>query len=345
MVENDFEIDVIRSGTVILGPDVTCDGFHCNRDVRVQTHIHSDHMADFETSKGRVLVMSPCVRELLTFDHPDFEFRTNIRELSAGDQFHYGNSTISIVAAGHMLGASQVLVVLDDGTRLGYSGDFSWPLDKVIKVDALVVDATYGKPGSGYNYSQTEVEEKFVELSKKLLGNGPIHLMAHTAVIERALMILSTADIQDSVPIIANRKLCASIKVHQKYGWPIDEPICVDTKDGHNALANGRYVRCWQLSEGGRVDGIVEGSTVKLSKYRAEQPVMQYGDQAYRCGLSAHADFAGTLEYVEKSGAQYVVTDNCRGRNDRGRILANVLSNELGIKCRPSSNARVHKWG
>ena len=46
------EVDVGGSGAVLLGPSVVCDGFQIGRPVRVQTHVHDDHMGDFERSKG-----------------------------------------------------------------------------------------------------------------------------------------------------------------------------------------------------------------------------------------------------------------------------------------------------
>ena len=45
-------VDVAASGGVLLGSSVVCDGFQSDRPVRVQTHVHDDHMADCETSKG-----------------------------------------------------------------------------------------------------------------------------------------------------------------------------------------------------------------------------------------------------------------------------------------------------
>ena len=46
------EVDVTRNGAVLLGPEVVCDGFHCKRSVRIQSHVHEDHLVDFDRSKG-----------------------------------------------------------------------------------------------------------------------------------------------------------------------------------------------------------------------------------------------------------------------------------------------------
>src|SRR5437763_1508591 len=68
----DCRIAVPASGVITLGPDVTCDGFHRDCGVRVQTHVHLDHMHNFETSKGlqdiylsdqtlQWLIAGPCI--------------------------------------------------------------------------------------------------------------------------------------------------------------------------------------------------------------------------------------------------------------------------------------------
>jgi putative mRNA 3-end processing factor len=338
-------VDVLGSGAIILGPDVTCDGFQQDRNVRVQTHIHSDHMGDFPTSKSRELVMSPGVKDLLRRDNPDFEFRPNIHALEPGMTWKYGGSAISIWPSGHMLGASQALVELDDGIRLGYSGDFSWPLDNPIVCDALVVDATYGTPRSDRNYSQIEVEERLVELVRVQLRSGPVHLLGNSAVMERALWAISVSDIAHDIPILGNDKLCTSVDIHRQHGWPIEKLISTDHEDGHKILGDGSYIRCWQLAEGGRVEGIVEGSKISLTKYRAQNVVEEYGNNSFKVGMSNHADYNGTLSYIQKTGARYVVTDACRVTNDRARILANSICQELSIRAVPSSNTPTHKWG
>ena len=291
-------IDVIGSGAIMLGPDVTCDGFHQDRYVRVQTHIHTDHMDDFPTSKSRELVMSPGVKDLLRSDNPDFDFRSNIHALEPGMTWEYGESTISLWPAGHMLGASQAVVELEDGTRLGYSGDFSWPLDNPIACNALVVDATYGTPRSDRAYSQMEAEERLVELVGRQLRSGPVHLLGNSAVMERALLAVSLSDIAHDVPILGSDKLCTSVDVHRQHGWPIEELTSTNHEDGHRMLADGIYIRCWQLAEGGCEDGIVEGSKISLTKYRCVNVVEEFGNDGFKVGMSNHADFDGTLAYI-----------------------------------------------
>ena len=55
------------SGAVSLGPNVVCDGFLLSAKVRVQTHVHIDHMDRFETSKGKqqIIASEPTLKLLI----------------------------------------------------------------------------------------------------------------------------------------------------------------------------------------------------------------------------------------------------------------------------------------
>ena len=80
--------------------------------------------------------------------------------------------TIKLESSSHCLGAVQVAVELANGKWVGYSGDFSHLIDNVIRVDELVVDATYGDPGTDRAYSQLEAEEALLERVRVVTGRG-----------------------------------------------------------------------------------------------------------------------------------------------------------------------------
>ena len=173
----DFPIEVLQpSGTVSLGPDVCCDGFSRHAKARVQTHVHKDHMDGFNTSKGhQYILLSEATKELLIAQYnADLSYRTNLKPLDFSRSYRVGSSTVTLVSSQHMLGSVQVLVELEDGTRLGYSGDFQWPLDEVIQVDALVVDSTYGNPANIREYTQGECEDQLISLMRRQLTLGPV---------------------------------------------------------------------------------------------------------------------------------------------------------------------------
>src|SRR5262249_12042195 len=183
---NGYPIDVTPHGSVLRGPDVNCDGFHYEARVRVQTHIHDDHMEDFDSSKGfQDILMSDATYGLLVAErNADLPFRENLFPLPMGAPFVVDQSQVVLIPSGHMLGAVQVLVRLDDGVTLGYSGDFGWPLEEVIKVDALVVDSTYGRPESSRLYSQEDAEQCLLDLVRERRRHGPLQIKAHRGTLQ-----------------------------------------------------------------------------------------------------------------------------------------------------------------
>ncbi len=332
----EYPLDVAASGAVLLGPRISCDGFHYSSDVRIQTHIHADHMLEFETSKGnQQIVTSGATYALLVADlNADIPYRQNITVFEPPATFNDGGTEIALLSSGHMLGSVQVAVTPPGMPRLGYSGDFQWPLEWVIEVDALVVDSTYGSPQSLRMYSQDEAEERFLELVIDRLRFGPVHVFAHRGTIQRALQVLSG---NVTCPLLASSRLCSEVEVYRQFGYAIDVQATVAAEDKPE-----RSITFYGKGDSKPVDPV--GSTISLSAYMTapDSPVLEYSERAYRVAFSNHADFEGTLEYVRATGARYVVADNTRGR---GVQLARELARRLGIEARPSLGEATHEWG
>ena len=330
-------VDVLNSGAVCLGDKIVCDGFAKDRPIRVQTHVHDDHMSDFTKSKGlQDFYLSVETYDLLVAEFNwDIEYRENFFAISRGQERILEDGTsLSLIPSNHMLGASQVLVELVDGRKLGYSGDFGWPLNQVIEVDELVVDATYGNRLSVRRYSQHEAEKCLTEIVKTRLRQGSIHIRAHRGTIERVLHVLGD-DI--GVPILASSRLIDTVNVYQKYGFAVGELTALDSEAGRHAVKHRAYVRLYSKGDGFENE-LIEGTTIVCSAYmprNSDSPLLQYSDRAYRVALSNHADFNETLAYIEATGAQVVVTDNTR---NYGIDLANAITHDLGVFSVPSSN-------
>src|SRR5262249_38798560 len=139
------------------------------------------------------LLMSKETLELLIAEfNADLLVRDNLYPLSPQTPFQVGSCWVTLIPSGHMFGAVQVLVEAPNGMRLGYSGDFHWPLESedVVQCDALVVDSTYGSPRSVREYSQEQAETCFLELVYAKLKIGSIHVHAHRGTIQRALQLI-----------------------------------------------------------------------------------------------------------------------------------------------------------
>ncbi len=338
-----YPIDVSSSGAILLGDRVCCDGFHRDYSTRVQTHIHLDHMEDFETSKGfQDLLMTRPTKDLLTAEFDaDLPFRANILCLEYGQPLLLGETSVLLLPNGHMLGSAQVSVCLPSGARLGYSGDFQWPIDTVIQVDALVVDSTYGSPDSVRKYSQDEAERRLLDLTVSRLRFGPIHLLAHRGTLQRALQLLTGSV---NCPILGSPRLCKEVEVFGAFGYAIGPILRIGSSEAKEAIGTNRYLRVYGYGDQFPVESAT-GTTITLSAYMSnpEDPVLEYSERSYRVALSNHADFQGTLDYIAATGAKYIVTDNTRGGH--AVELAQEIRRRLGLEAQPSSHEPTFEWG
>jgi len=336
------QVDVTSSGAVLLGTSVVCDGFQRDWAVRVQTHVHDDHMRDFERSKGlQDLCMSEATRSLLIAEFDaDLEYRENLIALPHGCPFEFAGGRLTLLSSGHMLGAVQVMLETGTGRRLGYSGDFHWPLEDVMQVDELVIDSTYGCEASIREYSQEQAETSFLQLVYEKLSTGSVHIRAHRGTVQRAVQLLSG---HVGVPLLASARLCREVGVYQQFGCAVGSLMLTTSPEGVEVLKGKKYVRLYSKGDRDAVD-LKEGAKIVLSAFmnRTNDPVIEYSERGYSVALSNHADFWGTLGYVKATGAKYVVTDNTRGH---GVELALAIRNYLGIEARPSSNLESREWG
>ena len=336
-------IDVLESGAVLLGQNVVCDGYAPDRSIRIQTHIHDDHMGEFDRSKGSQDIMtSPETRQLLIAEYDaDLAYRENLIPVKRGyeDELEDG-STMLLQASNHMLGSCQVALTLPDGRRVGYSGDFGWPLDDIIQVDELVVDSTYGSPNSIRSYTQACAEASLLEVVTQRLRFGPVHIQAHRGTIERVMHVLGDSI---GVPVLASEKLAQEISIYQDHGFAVGSLLSLHSDEGRYASKQRSYVRLYSKGDGFRNEMIKDTTTIVCSAYmvNGDSPVLPYSERAYSIALSNHADFQETLAYIEATGATTIVTDNTR---NHGLELAMAINESFdGVIAQPSTNELIYE--
>ena len=338
----DNYIGIFPSGAVKLGPDITCDGFHRDFSIRIQTHIHNDHMYDFDRSKGFQDIYStePTRQLLISEFNADLSCRQNLISMPLGTQKRTGNSLVTLLSADHMIGSAQVAVELESGIRVGYSGDFQWPLKEVIQVDQLVLDSTYGTPNAVRHYSQEEAEAKLLDIVVDKLRYGSIHIKSHRGTLHRGMQALCGID----CPMIVSNRLACEVEIYRQYGYGIKDCTVLESDEAKAAIESKRYIRFYGKGDRLPTENI-EGTTVVLSAFSNDfkNPVLEYSERSLRAALTDHADFEGVLEYVKEAGASYVVTDNTRGGH--AVELATALRDRLGIKAVASLYESSHEWG
>lgn len=336
---------IAAHGAVVLGGGVVCDGFDPTCRVRVQTHIHVDHMGGFASSKGvGDIVATAATRDLLIEDlNADLRYRRNLRSLPYDSPADVDDGATSILLrdAGHMAGSAQVLVTHRDGFRAGYSGDFSWPLDSVLEEpDVLVLDATYGSPDSVRHYSQAEAEERFVQEALQRLKSGAVYVHAHRGTLQRAIGLLDDATV---MPLLGSDLQRRESLVYQRHGHIQAALVDPQSQEGRAAVESGRFVMFIGKGDPRQDLGPTEHKIV-LSAYMAPrgEPFLAYSDYSCRVALSNHADFNGTLAYVESVKPGEVLTD--ASRSPHADDLAAAISRRLGIPARAASPVTNQSW-
>jgi putative mRNA 3-end processing factor len=338
-----YPIDVTASGAVCLGSSVSCDGFRYGIPIRVQTHIHEDHMEGFDESKGfQDIVMSRATHALLSAEfNADLPYRENLHPVEYALSSRFVDAQVTLVHSSHMLGAAQVAVELDSGLRLGYSGDFAWPMTDVIRVDALVVDSTYGSPESVRRFSQADAEDALVSIIRERLRFGAVHLHAHRGTLERALQLLPG---RMPHPVVVSPTLNRRLQVFRSFGYVVPDAF---VRNSSQALAVSKTESVIHLYSAGDRKPVDYGSAsaIVLSAYAVNgaEPFVEYSERSYRVAMTDHADFHGTLAYVAATGAKFVLVDNSRGGH--AIELAQEIRSRLGVRAEVSSGAATRSWG
>ena len=343
MISSDELVDVTQEGTILLGPDVICDGFYYGAKVRVQSHVHTDHMQDFSTSKGlQTILMSHATYDLIVLEkNAEIPNRITIKSIGNNTPYKIGKSEILILDSGHMLGAIQTQVTLSNGKRIGYSGDFNWPLTEIIKVDTLIVDCTGGSSKREYHYTQEDANLSLIELVVEKLRQGPIMLKAYRGTLQHALTILSS---EINVDLICPPDIYKELEIYQKHSYNISNFYLADSKEGRELINSERYIYICDTRKHNPAISLNSLVTIQLSAYMTshKHPVLEFSNKSYRVALSGHADFDGTLAYINATGAEEIITDNTRAGH--AIELAEEIKSRLNINARPSSNELINDW-
>lgn len=337
---------VLKSdGAILFGDHISCDGFAYDRKFRVQTHIHSDHMSGFDTSKANQFILaSHETRALLNaLRNADLPSRSNLSSIASRTCFPANGSIIEFLPSGHMLGSVQVRVLYSDGYKAGYSSDFFWPLEDVIEVDELLVDSTNGSPDCARTYQQSQVDEHVLAVvANSLRAGAPTAIIGHHGRVEYAVHLLS--DIAKA-PILCSPKVYALQQVYANHGVSMPPVICCDSPAGMEILRSRQPCLAFvSLPERRHFPWVDRFSKITLSAYMTgtDGPLVSYGNGDYRIAFTDHADFEGTIQYVAATRAKTVWTDP---RSGNAEALATALRQRLGINALPAERLQSLSWG
>lgn len=323
---------VTRSGAVLLGKHVACDAHDESHPLRVVTHAHYDHLIGLQQSlrKCQAVVMTPATRDLLAvIRNPSFEKNGNVQPLNYGEAMACGRERLSLHPADHILGAAQVLVEEENGTRIVYTGDFRMSTTPVLEADVLVLEATYGNPGQVRPFRNV-VEPALVSLVESALRVGPVYVFGYHGKLQEVMQILHENDVK--VPFIAPERVFSISKVCECHGMRLGKVLLAGEDEAQEiAERNEPYVAFHHMNSKRRVG--CDAFRICVSGWEFSGPRRQVAPNEHVIALSDHSDFNDLLQYVDESRPQLVITDNYRV--GEAKALAHEIEKRLGIPAHP----------
>ncbi len=319
---------VTKNGAVLLGDNVACDAFDESRPLRIVTHAHADHLGGLRKSlkSCEKVLMTRATRDLAETLDDSLKLRSAcVETLRYGKALQFGDEKITLVKADHILGAAQVLVEDAGGIRIVYTGDFRIDETPVVECDVLVVEATYGSPSCRRNFD-VDVRELLVSMVEKRLRGGAVYVFGYHGKLQEIMKLLRKADV--SVPFVMPERVYQVTKVCERHGMKLGCLSLSTNADGRELLdGNLPCVAFYHMNSRGYAG--LRNARICVSGWEFTTPCKQIGDREYLVALSDHSDFDGLIEYVKRSKAKQVITDNYRVSH--GAILAKEIQKRLGI--------------
>lgn len=325
---------VTRHGAILLGKYVVCDGFDWGRELAVITHIHADHIADFERCLGYydLIFSSPETKELLITLRGDWLCRwRNLIASPYGNPYYYKGERVTIYPTRHILGSAQVLVENEDGVKIAYSGQFFFPNTKPITADVLVLDATFGNPAQLAKCTRAEIIERLVSLVKRELQTYPVCIIAHRGKLQEVMEILNEASLK--VPFLCSPDIFKMSRVYQNYGINLGNILSLENSVAQEVIKSGEHHVVFHLLGSKLVLPPVHYIKIRVSRWGTIEDFIRTAEDKYVVALSDHADFRELLQYVRECQPKLVITDDYRGGD--AVSLAEAIKNELHIEAKP----------
>lgn len=284
---------------------------HTRRPVAYVSHGHSDHCLPHGHA-----VATPATAEFYRLRTK----RERVTELPFNQPHRVGDREIELFPAGHILGASQVLVTGPDGRRLVYTGDFKLRaapcLDaaEVRECDVLVMECTFGHPR--YRFPTMEViEEQLRAFVDRCFDQDliPVVMGYVLGKSQEALCLLGRAGYQVAV----HESIVRVVQAYERQGIEFG---AYETLNLASVEAlRGKVVLCPPHLRKTVTAPLTRYRTVMLTGWAVDPSARYRYGGGEMIALSDHADFTELLEYVERARPKVVYT--VHGDNNFSKYL------------------------
>ncbi len=324
-----LKASVTNSGAVLLGKYVACDAYDKNRPIRVVTHAHADHMIGLPKSlkNCEVTIMTPATKDMIdALKGPRYLSRGIVKTLDYGEEFTYGDETLTLHYADHILGTAQTLVEDKEQTRILYTSDFRYSRTPLVEADILVIEATYGDPVRTRPFGMM-AEGILISLVEQGLRQGPVYIFGYHGKLQKMMRILHEAKVK--TPFLVPERIFRVSKVCEKHGMKLGRQL-LQFNDEESQLILSQNEPCVVFYHSYSRKKIEGGSLrIHASGWEFKKPCRRVRENEYTVALSDHSDFNELLMYVERCNPRMVITD--KHRSEAATIFAREIERRLKI--------------
>lgn len=255
------------------------------------SHAHADHIAHHERTMGTAPTLAMVHRRLrhsLTIDVLDYH-KPLVRD----------GIKLTALPAGHILGASMLLIENDDSRYL-FTGDFSLSESPTAghaefeEADVLIMECTFGKPEFRLP-PREKVIEQLVETTARLLRLGVTPLI-RTYVLGKAqelIKIFTSANL----PVVVHPEIDTFATLYGEHGCDVGRYSVVDDQvpSGHVVLYpphGSRHSRLHSMPQ--------PCEELVVTGWAAQKGHKRIGSARYSFPMSDHSDYDDLLETVQR---------------------------------------------
>ncbi len=322
-----MHVKIDSNGAIIVGENFTIDG-HWEKNFRVVTHFHSDHIIGLSKSVKECngIIATPQTLDVLEVLGHKIPPKKKLG-LKYDVKLHVEEESIVLKPAEHILGSGQVMVSLKDGTTVAYTSDFKNPGrgTPILNPDILIVDSTYGRPEFRRPFKE-EVYSLFPDYVNEALTRGPVRIYAYHGKIQEVMKFLRRTQV--IAPFVAEGKVYDVTMVAKRYGEEVGEVFNKSDPQAMEILRSGWYVEFRHFHDSkNREKGF---TNFILTGWQFDRPFKQIDRSTVSVAFSDHGDFDETIYYVDNSSARLVIVDG--GRRGYSYDLAKYINEKLKKK-------------
>lgn len=349
MSTNKKYASITNDGAILMGNLFCCDGHSYERKYFAFSHMHSDHSEKLQKclGNGQVFFSKP-TRDLLEAVNDEnygselnkikkiqistLDYNTPIMVSSNGV-----NEQITFYESEHVLGASQIEIVVSSGKKIVYSGDIT-PKDEPPKnIHTLIVDSTHGHPQYSKVADTSSVERRFKERLHDIILRGlstgrgaqPVVIHAHQGKLQEIMSLVSQFHDLDEYSFQTSEINIRIADVYRKYNFKLRDKIldqtCIEAEEKRDS--DWPYIQFVTSFEKKTYERSEKAHSIFFyDSLSTGQQIDESIPNTTRYATTAHADFLNVIDYVKKANPDNVIVDNFRTK--QGIALTAKLQSE-----------------